>query len=268
MISSVNNFVNYQTAVIVVPTLGRAVLRLRGFVPLDEVRRWLEALVVHFLERVQVVLDSEFLLGKILVDDEVETRLKLVGGSHPGTFAWVVHPGGVAFLLVDPLLVQLSACFLLEVFCVREGFLDLLGADDADIIARDFVHGVDGLSAIQLPEYVRPERVIRHRVTRLVTQDHLADRVVDFDFTVAELCFEFSRRDLAFGELLNRGGDVILEVVDRRSLRLDKTRLPFSAAVMAYAEIHGGDLGGVDSLPLFAEPKALKTVKGMRHLLW
>lgn len=101
-----------------------------------------------------------------------------------------------------------------------------------------------------------------------MTQDHLVDRVVDFDFTVAELCFEFSRRDLAFGELLNRGGDVILEVVDRRSLRLDKTRLPFSAAVMAYAEIHGGDLGGVDSLPLFAEPKALKTVKGMRHLLW
>lgn len=118
-LSSVNNvLVNYETAVMVISTFGGAVLRLEGYVPLDEVRRWLQVFVVNFFERVEVVFDSQLLFCEILIDDEAHTRLKLVVRLRSCTFTGVIHSTRVALLLRDPVFIQLAAGLFLKVFCV------------------------------------------------------------------------------------------------------------------------------------------------------
>ena len=93
LVTSVNNvFVNYKTPVKVVPTFGWAVLRLEGHVPLDEVRGRLEDLVVHLLERIQVVLDPQLLLRELLVDHEGQTRLEAVVHGRSSSLARQVYP--------------------------------------------------------------------------------------------------------------------------------------------------------------------------------
>ena len=96
----------------------------------------------------------------------------------------------MTLLLFDNILVQLSAGLLFEILCVREGFLDLLGAYNADVIAGDLVNSVDSASAVELPEDIRSERVVRNRVASLVLQDHLVDMIIDLHFALVELGFE------------------------------------------------------------------------------
>lgn len=90
----------------------------------------------------------------------------------------------MTLLLFDNFLVQLSAGLLFEILSVREGFLDLLGAYDADVIPGDLVNSVDSASTVELPEDIRSERVVRNRVASLVLQDHLVDVIIDLHFAL------------------------------------------------------------------------------------
>jgi len=53
---------------VIVSPLGRRMHRLEGGIPLENIDRLGERLVVHLLKRVKIVLNAQVLLRQVLVD--------------------------------------------------------------------------------------------------------------------------------------------------------------------------------------------------------
>lgn len=206
---------------VIVSAFAWGVNRLLGGVPLENIDRWNEWLVVNLLKRVQVILNPHLLFGQVLVNHEVETRHLLVVRCRHCAFLRHVNSRRVSCLLFNDVEVQGCSGFLLDVFSVWEGFLDLLYSNDLNVVARNFVDGVDSLSTVQLPEDIRSKRIVRDSVACLMAHNHLAYVIVNLNFTFAKFCLKLSCGNLSLSEFLNSVGDIILEVIDGLYLWFD-----------------------------------------------
>ena len=242
---------------VIVSPLGRRVHRLEGVIPLENIDRLGERLVVHLLKRVKIVLNAQVLLRQVLVDHRAETRHLLVIHCRPRAFLRHVNPWRVSLLFLYDVHVQSCFCLLFQVLSVRKGFLDLLYSDNFHVVARNFVDGVDRLSAVKLAEDIGAERVVRDWVTCLVAHDHVVDVVVNLDFGFAKLRLELGRCNLSLSEFLNGVWNIILVVIDRLNLRFYQPCLSVPTSVVASPEIQCGYLCPIDLRPFFANVEAL-----------
>ena len=103
---------------VIVSAFAWGVNRLLGGVPLENIDRWNERLVVNLLKRVQVILNPHLLFCKVLVNHEVETRHLLVVRCRHCAFLRHVNSRCVSCLLFNDVEVQGCSGFLLDVFSV------------------------------------------------------------------------------------------------------------------------------------------------------
>lgn len=93
-----------------------------------------------------------------------------------------------------------------------------------------------------------------------MAHNHLADVIVNLNFTFAKFCLKLSCGNLSLSEFLNRVGDIILEVIDGLYLWFDQACLSKPAAVVARPEIRSGHFRSINLGPFLANIKALITV--------
>ncbi len=93
-----------------------------------------------------------------------------------------------------------------------------------------------------------------------MAHNHLADVIVNLNFTFAKFCLKLICGNLSLSEFLNRVGDIILEVIDGLYLWFDLACLSKPAAVMTSPKIRSGHFRSINLGPFFANIKALITV--------
>lgn len=90
-----------------------------------------------------------------------------------------------------------------------------------------------------------------------MAHNHLADVIVNLNFTFAKLCLKLSCGNLSLSEFLNSVGDIILEVIDGLYLWFDLACLSKPAAVVTRPKICSGHFRSINLGPFLANIKAL-----------